>query len=342
MADTRDTHDTSATRDAQDDTPRVVALNALSDFKVADGFPDPRGWDVIASDGMKAGEVCDLIVDTDAMRTRYLDVKLDTDLTGEERDRDVLIPVGAARLDDADDHVMLDAMTTAQLAALPVYTQGAVTREYEDALLARMPASATASARSPVDDDYYSSPHFDDSRYFGARGNTTPTISRRSSIENLGADVRDNVDSGETGRAVGEGIGFIGGAAAGAAIGSIVGPIGTAIGSIAGAVGGWWAGRGVAETAEGYAGTTDTHYRNRFESAPVDMRGRFTSYDQARPLYQLGYLAAQNPDYAGRSFDQIEPDLQRGWGPEMEQQYGSWNDVRGTVADAYDAERAAT
>lgn len=161
----------------------------------------------------------------------------------------------------------------------------------------------------------------------------------KNTIENIAADARHNVDSGTAGLAVGEGVGSIGGAAAGAVIGSIAGPIGTVIGGIAGALGGWWAGREIAETAEGYAQAADTHHRNNFESGSTDVRGRFASYDHARPLYQLGYLAAQNPDYAGRSFDEVEPDLQRGWNQDMQHQYGSWNDVRGAVANAYDGGR---
>lgn len=164
------------------------------------------------------------------------------------------------------------------------------------------------------------------------------TRATESTTGRMASNAGDNLDSGEAGRAVGEGVGGIGGLAAGAAIGSLVGPIGTVIGAVAGAVGGWWAGREVAETAEGYTSDADTHYRNHFESEPAT-RGGFSSYDQARPLYQLGYVAAQNPDYAGRSFADVEPDLRRGWTPEMEKQYGSWDNARGTVSNAYDSGR---
>ncbi|MGI8546573.1 MAG: glycine zipper domain-containing protein, partial [Gemmatimonadaceae bacterium] len=152
-------------------------------------------------------------------------------------------------------------------------------------------------------------------------------------------NMRHNLDSGDAGLAVGESIGGIGGLAAGAVIGSLAGPVGTLIGAIAGAVGGWWAGREVAETAEAYSQNAETHYRAHFEAdeAASDARDRFASYDHARPLYQLGYVASQNPDYAGRSFDDVEPDIRRGWTPELERQYGSWNDARGTVSKAYDS-----
>lgn len=141
--------------------------------------------------------------------------------------------------------------------------------------------------------------------------------------------------SSTTGEKVGEGVGGVSGAAAGAAIGTVGGPIGVIIGGIAGAVGGWWAGREIGEKATGYDTTHDTRYRQQFETLPANQRGSFRTYDEARPAYQLGYLASQNPDYRGRSFDEIEPDLRRGWDKDVETRYGAWNDVRDTVRGAY-------
>ncbi len=149
-------------------------------------------------------------------------------------------------------------------------------------------------------------------------------------------------DNSDTGREVGEGVGGVAGIAAGAAIGSLGGPIGTVIGAIAGAVGGWWAGKEVSDAATGYTDTNDTYYRNQFGAQPASARGRFQSYDQARPLYQLGYVAAQNPAYRGKSFDTAESDIKRGWNPDMERQYGSWNDVRGILNSGYSGANQGT
>ena len=57
----------------------LAPLSELDGFKVAEGDPDIRGWDVLASDGSKVGEVEDLVVDTAAMKVRYIDVELDDD-----------------------------------------------------------------------------------------------------------------------------------------------------------------------------------------------------------------------------------------------------------------------
>ena len=59
-----------------------------------------------------------------------------------------------------------------------------------------------------------------------------------------------------------------------------------------------------------------------------------SSYDHARPAYQLGHAAGLHPDAADRRFEDVEPELQRGW--ESQRTTGqSWSDVRGYAADAY-------
>src|SRR5919201_3039830 len=98
----------------------LVLLSDAKDLKVAEGNPDVRGWDVLAADGTEVGEVKDLLVDPGAMKVRYLVVELDKEVAGTD-DRRVLIPVGAARLDDDDDKVLLQGMALQALAGLPPY-----------------------------------------------------------------------------------------------------------------------------------------------------------------------------------------------------------------------------
>src|SRR5919202_5723826 len=92
----------------------LVPLSDAKDLKVAEGNPDVRGWDVLASDGTEVGEVEDLLVDPAAMKVRYLIVELDKEVAGTD-DRRVLVPVGAARLDDDDDKVLLQGTTVQAL-----------------------------------------------------------------------------------------------------------------------------------------------------------------------------------------------------------------------------------
>src|SRR5262249_14740103 len=127
--------DRDGNRRAEDETrgaPHVAPLGQLGDFQVADGYPDVRGWDVCGRDGRKLGSVHELIVDTDALRTRYLDVTLDRDSAGVDADRDVLIPIGAARIDQQHDHILLEDGASSRLSGLPAYLHEAITRDYEN------------------------------------------------------------------------------------------------------------------------------------------------------------------------------------------------------------------
>lgn len=91
-----------------------------SDFEIAKGEPDIRGWDVKNDAGLKIGEVEELIVDAQQKKVRYMVVDLgDKDL--KLPDRKVLIPIGLAELHKEDDDVLLPAVTVDQLSVLPAY-----------------------------------------------------------------------------------------------------------------------------------------------------------------------------------------------------------------------------
>lgn len=134
---------------------------------------------------------------------------------------------------------------------------------------------------------------------------------------------------------VGEATGSFLGGVGGMALGIAAGPVGAVIGAIAGAAGGWWAGKGVADafTDKDYAA-----YRAHYAASPDYMADR--SYDQVTPAYVAGHLAGRNPDYAGRTFDQIEPDLQRVWGEDFARKHGPWPAVRGYARAAFDRARS--
>jgi photosynthetic reaction center H subunit len=157
------------------DAPRVSALSELSDFEVAEGYPDIRGWNVTTADGTEVGKVHELIVDTSEMRTRYLDVRLKHGLVGTFDERDVLVPIGRARLlTEGDDRIIVDGLTADRFALLPAYTHGALTREHESELLRHfsvadaMVTTAGAAAAATTDRNFYDSDHFDDRRTFTA------------------------------------------------------------------------------------------------------------------------------------------------------------------------------
>lgn len=133
---------------------------------------------------------------------------------------------------------------------------------------------------------------------------------------------------------VGETAGGVVGASTGLALGAIGGPLGAVIGGLAGAVGGWWAGRGIADAI---TSDDDVAFRRDFERTPDRLADR--SYDQIRPAYVAGHLAGRNPEYAGRSFEDVESDLRCGWNDDVSQQCGEWPAVRRYAHVAFDRAR---
>lgn len=172
-------------------------LGELDDLEIAEGAPDPRGWDVIGANGEKVGKVAELLVDTGAMKVRYLEVELEKDVAedstrnrsvnaadvrdrtdiDDEPFRHVLVPIGAAHLDDDEDQVRLDERA-ANIVGIPGYRPGSLTRDYETGVLGRLGAGSrgraddlpTGTRRADAGQgDFYDGEHFDDRSFLGRR-----------------------------------------------------------------------------------------------------------------------------------------------------------------------------
>ncbi|HEX2191100.1 MAG TPA: PRC-barrel domain-containing protein [Longimicrobiaceae bacterium] len=105
---------------------RIVPLKEAKDFKLAEGAPDLRGWDVYAADRQRVGTVSEMLVDPTAMKIRYLDVDLADDLFTLKEDRHVLVPAEAVDLQDRSRDVWIRDLAAEAVAALPAYGGGAV------------------------------------------------------------------------------------------------------------------------------------------------------------------------------------------------------------------------
>jgi photosynthetic reaction center H subunit len=149
-------------------TSRLVHLDDVSEFKVADGDPDIRGWDVRTADGRKIGTVEDLIVDTGLMKVRYIEARLDTAVTRTSDERHVLIPIGTARLDDDEDDVYL-ATNIVNPEQLPAYDHQPLTRDFEVSLRGQFGGGNADMVGKEVDDEFYRHDLYDDARFFGSR-----------------------------------------------------------------------------------------------------------------------------------------------------------------------------
>jgi hypothetical protein len=137
-----------------------------------------------------------------------------------------------------------------------------------------------------------------------------------------------------------EGVGGLGGAAVGAAIGAAGGPVGAVVGALAGAVGGWWAGKGIADATGSFDEKEDAHYRAQFESDPERVADR--SYEDVRPYYVMGHVAACNPDYRSRSFTEIESDLQTHWDSGSQDRRSAWSAGRRYAERAFERRKLTT
>lgn len=80
----------------------LTPLSAL-DWKVSEGEPDIRGWEVRTVAGRQLGSIADLLVDADAGEV----VLLDVDLPG--TDRHTYVPIRVAQIDRARRVVLMDS-----------------------------------------------------------------------------------------------------------------------------------------------------------------------------------------------------------------------------------------
>jgi uncharacterized protein (TIGR02271 family) len=152
-----------------------------SDFEVAEGFPNIRGWDVVSPDGQKLGKVDDLIVSPSEMRVRYLDVDVDSSVRSTVNNAaggdagHALVPIGTAQLDDANDRVVVSSLSGSDLGAYPRYDRSAgISRDYESTLRGHhgKAAGAAGAAAGAAAGNFYDDDHYDDSRAFGGRRGT--------------------------------------------------------------------------------------------------------------------------------------------------------------------------
>lgn len=163
---------------ANDDLGSVVPIDSVKDFKIADGNPDVRGWEVLASDGQTIGTVKNLLVDTRVMKVRYLEMAT---AAGQGGGRRVLIPIGYARLDRGSDRVLVDELRSTDVAGLPSYGNQPLTRDDETTLRQRFD---TSYSTPPVaHNDFYEHKHFDDQRFYGRRPADTPDATRMTLSE---------------------------------------------------------------------------------------------------------------------------------------------------------------
>jgi uncharacterized protein (TIGR02271 family) len=147
----------------------VMVYSTLSqhpELSFSEGLPDVRGWEVrTAADDEKVGKVHDLVIDS-TNQIRYLDIDSGGLLTSKR----ILLPLGAAQVDERDDVIWVPGMTKQQFKSLPEFTgdTNLVTADYERQLYGVFPASA--SGERSLDAQRFYERRFGEGERAGVRG----------------------------------------------------------------------------------------------------------------------------------------------------------------------------
>jgi sporulation protein YlmC with PRC-barrel domain len=154
--------------DVHNKMPTLKRLKEIEDeYEVADKHLDVRGWIVLGNRGESIGKINELIVDTEAMKVRYLDVDVDNAVSGDQGNRHVLIPIGVASIDQKDDKVLIPNLDRSMVMKCPSYSGETVTRDYEHTLLTTL--SPDYNVRSSSGENFYNQESFNDTKFYGER-----------------------------------------------------------------------------------------------------------------------------------------------------------------------------
>lgn len=130
------------------DNPYLARLKDLKDYKVASDDPDVRGWTIVSGDNENIGKVDELIVDTKRMKVRYLVVDVAENFAADKKDHYMLVPIGAARLHEKNNDVIVSGITTRNTSNYPVYRGDTISRNYENSIRRFYEAGGTVPSPS--------------------------------------------------------------------------------------------------------------------------------------------------------------------------------------------------
>ena len=141
---------------------------------------------------------------------------------------------------------------------------------------------------------------------------------------------RDPITGAPGAHPIGTGIGSASAGAAGAAVGAVVGgPVGAVIGGAIGAVAGGLAGKGAAEKVN--PTVEDAYWRDNYATRPYAKAD--SAYETYQPAYRYGWES--RAQYAGRPYNEVEGDLERGWDKAKGTSKMAWGDAKSAVRDAW-------
>ena len=136
-------------------TKHLYYINELSDYKIADGYPDIRGWDVKDIDNRVIGKVDNLLVNKAAERVVYLDIEVDQSIidakydpygrpsntelrefVNKDGENHIIIPIGLVDLNEDSNYVYTDMIDHRTFSETKRYRKGdSISRNYENQVL---------------------------------------------------------------------------------------------------------------------------------------------------------------------------------------------------------------
>ena len=129
-----------------------------------------------------------------------------------------------------------------------------------------------------------------------------------------------------------EAVGGVSGLAAGAAIGAAAGgPVGAVIGAAAGALAGLGAARGIEALVN--ADDEDAYWAEHYALRPYAAADR--GYDHYRPAYRYGWESRMRHHASGRSYEDLESELERDWEGQRGDSPMTWREARHATRDAW-------
>lgn len=112
-------------------TPRIRPLRDLPDFFLEPGGPEPRGMTVVGGDGVPAGTVVDVWVDTAEPQVRLYEMEVAAN------GRRVLVPYGFVKIHRRSNEMRVKAIYAAHFAEVPATrSPGVITLREEDRIMA--------------------------------------------------------------------------------------------------------------------------------------------------------------------------------------------------------------
>lgn len=154
-------------------------LSELSDYKISDGYPDVRNWEVRDNDNRVIGKVDNLLVNKEAERVVYLDVEVDKtiidanhdpyakpsndavrEFVNNDGDNHLIIPIGLVDFNEDTKHIYTSTINHRTFSGIKRYHKGdVVDRSYEVQVLDSYGRDVRA-----VSDDENTSAHFNSTK----------------------------------------------------------------------------------------------------------------------------------------------------------------------------------